>query len=206
MAALPEQLGNVDPGAGAPGTLGDVLYAGMSTTPVSEADWVALVRRIAAGDQVALHALYERSHRLVFTLIMRIISSRETAEELTLQVFHEVWRRAYRYDPRDGTVLAWLMNQARFRALHRLRGEPRTERAEAAREPVEFADERQALRTALDTLTPEEREVIEAAFFCERTHAEVAIRLKVSLETVGARIHSGLHKLRQALAEGGRKP
>ena len=206
MATVPEHLGGDGAGAGAPGTLGDVLYAGISTAPASEEDWVGLVRGIAAGDQVALHGLYERSHRLVFTLIMRITSSRETAEELTLEVFHDVWRRAYRYDPRDGTVLAWLMNRARFTALHRLRSEPRMKRAQAACEPPEFEDERRALRTALDTLTPEERQVIEAAFFSELTHAEVAIRLKESLETVRARIHSGLHKLRQALAEGERKP
>jgi RNA polymerase sigma-70 factor, ECF subfamily len=206
MAAVQEPLGGDDAGAGASGTLGDVLYAGMSSAPGSEQSWVALVREIAAGDQVALHGLYERSHRLVFTLIMRITSSRAAAEELTLEVFHDVWRRAYRYDPRDGTVLAWLMNHARSRVLARLCSEPRMKGAEAAREPREFEDERRALRTALDTLTPEERQVIEAAFLSELTHAEVAIRLKEPLETVTARIHSGLHKLRQALAEGERKP
>jgi RNA polymerase sigma-70 factor (ECF subfamily) len=206
MAAVQEPLGGEDPGAGAPETLGDVLYAGMSTAPVSEQEWVGLVRAIAAGDQAALHGLYERSHRLVFTLIMRITASREIAEALTLEVFHDAWRRAYRYDPRAGTVLGWLMNQARFRALDRLRFEPRTKRAEAVREPLEFEDERRALRTALDTLTPEERQVIEAAFFSELTPAEVAIRLKESLETVRQRIHSGLHKLRQALAKGEGKP
>src|SRR6476646_10849345 len=111
MAAL---QGN-DPGA--PRTLGDVLYAGTSASAVSEQDWIGLVEAIAAGDQVALHGLYERSHRLVFTLLMRITASRKVAEELTLEVFHEVWRRAYRYDPRDCTVLGWLMNQARSRVL-----------------------------------------------------------------------------------------
>jgi RNA polymerase sigma-70 factor (ECF subfamily) len=186
---------------GAPGTLGDVLDAGMSTECVSEQDWVGLVQAIAAGDQVSLHGLYERSHRLVFTLIMRITASRKMAEELTLEVFHDVWRRAYRYDPRDGTVLGWLMNQARSRALARLRSDQRKKADE-----VEFGDERRALRTALETLAPEERQVIEAAFFSELTPAEVAIRLKAPLETVRARIHSGLHKLRQALAEGKRKP
>jgi len=206
MAAVHENLGADQPGESTPQTLGDVLYAGTSSAPASEEDWVALVRGIAAGDQAALHGLYERSHRLVFTLIMRITSSRETAEELTLDVFHHVWRRAYFYDPRDGTVLGWLMNHARFRALERLRAEPQTKCAEAAREGLEFQDERRALRSALECLTPEERQVIEAAFFSELTPAEVAIRLKESLETVRTRIHSGLHKLRQALAEGGRKP
>ena len=201
MAAVPKPLDGEDPGDGAPGTLGDVLYSGMSTKSVSEQDWVGLVQAIAAGDRVALHGLYERSHRLVFTLIMRITASRKMAEELTLEVFHDVWRRAYRYEPRDGMVLGWLMNLARSRALARLRSDQRKKGAEA-----EFGDERRALHRALTTLTPEERQVIEAAFFSELTPAEVAMRLKESLETVRTRIHSGLHKLRQALAEGEGKP
>jgi len=206
MSTLQEPLENDDARTGASSTLGDVLYAGMSTAPVPETDWVALVQAIAAGDQVALHSLYERSHRLVFTLILRITSSREAAEELTLEVFHEVWRRAYRYDPRDGTVLAWLMNQARFSARARLGSEAQMKRAGAAPQVVEFVDERRALHTALDALTPQEREVIEAAFFHELTAVEVAIRLKEPLETIRARMHSGLHKLRQGLAERERKP
>ncbi len=116
--------------AKAPATLGDVLYARSAKTLVPESEWVALVQSIAAADQVALHALYERSHRLVFTLIMRIIANRETAEELTLDVFHDVWRRASRYDAAHGTVLGWIMNQARSRAIDRLRFEQRKKRVD----------------------------------------------------------------------------
>ena len=72
---------------GSPATLGDVLYA-KSKAPAPEQEWVTLVQSIAAGDQLALHALYERAHRPVFTLIMRITANRETAEELTVDVFH----------------------------------------------------------------------------------------------------------------------
>ena len=112
-----------------PATLGDVLYA-KSKAPVPEQDWAALVQSIAAGDQLALHALYERAHRIVFTLIMRITANRETAEELTIDVFHDVWRRASRYDAANGTVLGWIMNQARSRAIDRLRFESRKKRSD----------------------------------------------------------------------------
>src|SRR3546814_12221626 len=88
-----------------------------------------LVQSMAAGDQLALHALYERAHRPVFTLIMRITANRETAEELTIDVFHDVWRRASRYDPANGTVLGWVMNQARSRAIDRLRFASRKKRS-----------------------------------------------------------------------------
>src|SRR5262245_14197651 len=62
-----------------PGTLGAVLYAGRSKNPQSETEWAGLVDSVAAGDQFALHGLYERTHRPVFTLIMKIVGSRETA-------------------------------------------------------------------------------------------------------------------------------
>jgi RNA polymerase sigma-70 factor (ECF subfamily) len=202
-----------DPREGASGTLGDVLYADKPNTLVSEKDWAALVQRIAAADQLALHALYERTYRVVFTLSMRIIGNRETAEELTLDVFHDVWRGASRYDPVNGTVLGWIMNQARSRAIDRLRFENRKKRvdphagdpapeASDAHDPLEFKEQCRALRNALTALTPDERHAIEAAFFSELTYSEVAARLREPLGTVKTRIRSGLHKLRQALAAG----
>jgi len=194
-------------------TLGDVLYADKSRTPASEEAWAVLVQSVAAGDQVALHALYDRAHRIVFTLIVRITSNRETAEELTLDVFYDVWRRASRYDARNGTVLGWIMNQARSRAIDRLRFEQRKKRVgpdasdpavaietSDSRDALEFKEQSRALQNALTLLTLGERQVIEAAFFFELTHAEVAERLKEPLGTVKTRIRSGLHKLRQALA------
>ena len=108
---------------GAIRTLGDLLYADRQRTRISEEEWIGLVRSIAAGDQAALRALYQRAHRIVFTLTMRISGNQQTAEELTLDVFHDVWRRASAYDPRNGPVLGWLMNQARSRAIDRLRHE-----------------------------------------------------------------------------------
>lgn len=204
-----------DPHDGSPGTLGDVLYADKSKARESEQNWVALVQSIAAGDQLALHALYERTHCLVFTLIMRITSNRETAEELTLDVFYDIWRRASRYDAANGTVLGWIMNQARSRAIDRLRFEQRKKRVDAhASDPVlaietsdseailEFKQQSRALRNALKVLTPDERQAIEAAFFSELTYAEVAARLDQPLGTVKTRIRSGVHKLRQALGAG----
>jgi RNA polymerase sigma-70 factor (ECF subfamily) len=201
-----------------PDTLGDVLYADKSNTPVSEKDWVQLVQSMAAGDQLALHALYDRTHRIVFTLIMRITSNRETAEELTLDVFYDVWRRASRYDAGNGTVLGWIMNQARSRAVDRLRFEQRKKRVDPyasdplpttegdAHDVLEFKEQSRILRIALAALTPHERQAIEAAFFSELTYAEVAARLNQPLGTIKTRIRSGLHKLRQALAAGAKKP
>jgi RNA polymerase sigma-70 factor (ECF subfamily) len=198
-------------------TLGDVLYA-KSKAAVPEQEWATLVRSIAAGDQLALHSLYERAHRLVFTLIMRITANRETAEELTIDVFHDVWRRSSSYDAANGTVLGWIMNQARSRAIDRLRFESRKKRsndcdleplAEVAAEPrdlLELHEQSESLRAALAVLTPDERHAIEATFFAGLTHAEAAARLNEPLGTIKTRIRSGLHKLRHALTAEAGKP
>lgn len=198
-----------EPTPNPPATLGDVLYA-KSKSLVTEQDWVALVQSIAAGDQLALHALYERSHRVVFTLFMRITANRETAEELTIDVFYDVWRRAPCYDAENGTVLGWIMNQARSRAIDRLRFNNRKKRnhngdipaAEVAADPsdvMESREQTELLRAALEALTPNERQAIETTFFAGLTHAEAAARLNQPLGTVKTRIRSGLQKLRDTM-------
>jgi RNA polymerase sigma-70 factor, ECF subfamily len=196
--------------AESPATLADVLYA-KSKAPASEQMWAKLVQSIAAGDQLSLHALYEMAHRSVFTLMIRMTANRETAEELTIDVFHDVWRRAPRYDAANGTVLGWIMNQARSRAIDRLRFESRMKRsnggdlqplAEVAADPcdgLELREQRLALQAALGALTPGEREAIETTFFGGLTHAEAAARLNQPLGTIKTRIRSGLNKLRHML-------
>ena len=194
-------------------TLGDLLYANKTIRRVSEQEWVGLVRAIAAGDEQALHALYEQTHRIVFTLTMRIIGNRETAEELTLDVFHDVWRRASAYDPASGSVIGWMMNQARSRAIDRLRFEQRKKRvpdhadtsvtiapSSSPHDVLDARDQGRVLRDALQVLTNDERQAIETAFFSELTYREVAAKFNQPLGTVKTRIRSGLEKLRQALA------
>ena len=189
-----------------------MLYA-KCEAPVPEQDWVALVQSIAAGDQLALHALYERAHRIVFTLIMRITANRETAEELTIDVFHDVWRRASRYDAANGTVLGWIMNQARSRAIDRLRFESRKKRsdggdvpprAEVAADPhdvLELREQGESLRAALAALTPDERagdrnDVLRRAHACRSCGAAES----------AARHHQDAHSFgtAQAAARAGR--
>lgn len=199
-----------EPGSG-PRTLGDLLYADRQKRRVPEEEWVALVQSIAAGDQTALRALYARAHRIVFTLTLRISGNRATAEELTIDVFHEVWRRAATYDPRNGPVIGWVMNQARSRAIDRIRYEQRKKRVAsaaaaivtqaAAESATESRDDHRTLLEGLDTLTADEREAIETAFFAELTYAETATRLNQPLGTIKTRIRSGLEKLRRAFAD-----
>jgi RNA polymerase sigma-70 factor (ECF subfamily) len=187
-------------------TLGDVLFAG-SGVVLPEEEWTSLVRSIAAGDQLALHALYERTNRIVFTLLVRITANRETAESLTIQVFHDIWQDAQDYDPAAGTVLGWIMNRARSRAIDHLRSENfrkhgRDNKPQPdPRDVQELSEQRETLGAALKTLTVDERLAIETTFFAGLTYVEAASRLNQPLGAIRAHIRSGLHKLRQNLAE-----
>jgi RNA polymerase sigma-70 factor, ECF subfamily len=193
-------------------TLGDLLYANKAKTPVTEKAWLEMVQSIGRGDQLALHALFTETHRIVFTLILRITGNQETAEEVMLDVFHDVWRKAPTYDPAGGSVVGWIMNQARSRAIDRLRFEQRKKRVNPAdsavpvagpRDPQDVFDLREQgglLKRALEALTPQERQAIETAFFSELTYGEAAARLDQPIGTVKTRIRSGLAKLRQLLA------
>jgi RNA polymerase sigma-70 factor (ECF subfamily) len=203
-----------DIGVKAPETkkLGDILYADQSRARVSEDEWLRLLRAIAGGDQRALHSLYEQTHRIVFTLIARITMNRETAEEVTLDVFYDVWRKASSYDPANGSVVGWVMNQARSRAIDRLRFDQRKKRVNTyphslgpttdivdPQQACLFEEQSRLLRDALEVLNTEERKAIETAFFSELTYQQTARKLNQPLGTVKTRIRSGLEKLREVL-------
>lgn len=196
----------------ASGTLGALLYADSAKARIAEEDWIALVSAMAQGDQAALRAFYERTNRVVFTLIMRITNDRQAAEELTVDVFHDAWRRAAKYDVNGGTVLGWVMNQARSRAIDRVRYEQRKKRVDPhgsldpdaapmqdSGQALDMQEQGRALHAALAVLSQDERDAIETAFFSDLTHVEVAQRLQQPLGTVKTRIRSGLGKLRHAL-------
>jgi RNA polymerase sigma-70 factor (ECF subfamily) len=192
--------------------LGDILYADKSKVRVSEDEWLKLLRAIGGGDQGALHSLYEQTHRIVFTLIVRITMNRETAEEVTLDVFYDVWRKASTYDPANGSVVGWIMNQARCRAIDRLRFDQRKKRVNTyphslgpttdvvdPQQACLFEEQSRLLRVALEGLSTEERKAIETAFFSELTYEQTARKLNQPIGTVKTRIRSGLEKLRERL-------
>lgn len=177
-------------------------------------DLISLVEQVAAGDQAALATLYDTTNRLVYGLILRVLGDTSSAEEVLLDVYTQVWRQAASYDASRGTPLAWLTTIARSRAIDRLRSgwqdQQRKEPLEtlgdavadaANPEETTVASERQRLvRAALDTLSPEQREVIELAYYSGLSHSEIAEKLNQPLGTVKTRTRLGMMKLREALA------
>jgi len=180
---------------------------------VRDQELISLVQRIAKGDQAALAALYDGTNRLVYGLILRVLGDSSTAEEVLLDVYTQVWRQAASYDTGRGSPLAWLTTIARSRAIDRLRSgwqdqqrkEPLdllTDRETGAASPEEMtvASERQRfVRAALASLSPEQREVIELAYYGGLSHSEIAAKLNQPLGTVKTRTRLGMMKLRDAL-------
>lgn len=176
-------------------------------------NWTSLIKQVADGDQSALTTLYDSTSRLVFGLILRIVSDRATAEEVLLDVYTQVWRQASSYDSTRGAPLAWIMTIARSRAIDRLRSgkhdqqskEPLDSIGEVTSNTIDPEEatvnsERQRIvRSALETLSAEQREVIELAYFSGLSHSEIALRLGQPLGTVKTRTRLGMMKLRDLL-------
>jgi RNA polymerase sigma-70 factor (ECF subfamily) len=180
---------------------------------VREAAWRAYLRRSAAGDQVGLASLYDESSQLVYSVILRVLGDVADAEEVTMDVYTQVWKSAATYDGSRGSVTGWLITLARNRAIDRLRSRnsrlqketPLPELCDvpsAAMSPereTEQTQRRRRVAAALRTLTPEQREVVQLAFFSGFTHTELAARLQQPLGTVKTRIRMGMMKLREQL-------
>ncbi len=148
--------------------------------------WAGLLARVAQGDQGAVAEFYDASSRYVFGLTLRILGDRESAEEVTLDVYVQVWKQASRYSPERGAVSSWLLNMARSRAIDRLRSKGRRQRQqegplEAAGEAADHAptpeesslasERRRAVQSALAALQEPQREAIELAYFSGFSHS-----------------------------------
>lgn len=195
------------------------LPAGLSAAPPLVRPWAAAwncyIERAAVGDEEALARLYDESSGLVYATALRILRDVADAEEVTLDVYTQIWRTASQFDPRRGSAGTWLIMLARSRALDRMRSMAARKQREAMLEdfgefrcPAELPDEatvvrqqRERIHTALAALSPEQREAIELAFFSGLSHSELAGRLGQPLGTVKTRIRLGMIKLRQLLGE-----
>ena len=191
----------------------DKAASSVSLARSRDTELTDLVSRIARGDQDALAALYDSTNRLLFGLILRVLNEQGAAEEVLMDVYTQVWKQAPTYDAGRGSPLAWLTTIARSRAIDRLRSgwqtqqrsEPLdvvTDKETSAFSPEEdsvYAERQRLVRKALAALSPEQREVIELAYYGGLSHSEIAEKLKQPLGTVKTRTRLGLMKLRDAL-------
>jgi RNA polymerase sigma-70 factor (ECF subfamily) len=205
----------VDTGKIPTALLGGVLAASLRSGSVPESGWRQLVERLANGEASALHALYERTHRAAFTLLMRMTCSREIAEDLTLELYGELRKHAARFRAAESMVLAWVMNRARSLAIARLRrdqsgsrGEPASHRSLIAiempdyRNILKLREQGEAMREALATLDAEERRALETVYFGGLSYEEAAARFDRPVAEVEARAREALSKLERRFAPG----
>lgn len=175
-----------------------------------------LLRRVGLGDQDAFAELYDAFADRVYGTVLRIVRDPAQAEEVTQEVFVEVWRIAPRYDRTRGTVSAWVTTIAHRRAVDRVRSEQaardRVDRAaerpdtggDLTADPVvdaaEASFERGRVRRALERLTEVQRQAVELAYFGGYTYREVAALLELPEGTIKTRIRDGMIRLRDELA------
>ena len=168
------------------------------------------------SDKSALAELYDLSSAAVFGLVLRVVGDRSDAEEVTLDVYMQVWKHAERYDSSRGRVLSWLLTIARSRAIDRLRSKAAKDRgreqsldaagvaevADASLNPEQSSFEatrKTTVLTALDSLQTDQRQAIELAYFGGMSHSEIADRTGQPLGTIKTRIRVGMLRLRKAL-------
>lgn len=172
-----------------------------------------LLALIASGDEPALGVIYDRYSGLVYTIALRVTGDRQTAEEVMQDVFQGVWQTAGSYQAGRGACAAWMVGIARHRAIDVSRSKrERARNREQTYDQDGFAettgapdpgltdlDLREAVRAALDTLPPSQRQAVELAYYSGFTRVEIAERLGEPIGTIKTRLRLGLLKLRDLL-------
>ncbi len=179
------------------------------------ADDYARMAAIARGDRLALTALFDRYNRMIGALCMKMLGDRQEAEDLLVDVFDELWRKADRYDPLRSSPVTYLVTLARSRAIDRLRA--RKHRVEysldqhagqramlesSAVGPAQdaaLAEQSAKVRQALASLDETQRQALELSYFSGLSHGEIATKLDKPLGTVKGYIRLGLIHLRDKL-------
>lgn len=174
------------------------------------------LQEIANGDRLSFQLFHQRLSGLVYSVVYQVLRDPQDAEDVSQEVFLNVWKKARLYHAGKGEPLTWLSSLARNRAIDRLRAKERRARLrDAMKNEPEFATpEPQAdaghatsqrersgiVRSAVMQLTPEQRQVIEMAYFADLSQSQIAEKIDVPLGTVKARMRRGLGKLRGVVA------
>jgi RNA polymerase sigma-70 factor (ECF subfamily) len=174
------------------------------------ADVDLLVGRVARGDARAFEALYDELSSAVYGLARRVVRDPTRAEDVTQEVFLEVWRKAARFDSNLGKAKTWVMTIAHRRAVdavrrsesHRRQDHQAAPEEVGHDEPVEAviaAEEHRGVRACMETLTDLQLESVRLAYFNGYTYNEVATLLEKPLPTIKTRMRDGLIRLRDCL-------
>jgi RNA polymerase sigma-70 factor, ECF subfamily len=180
-----------------------------STSDVSSED---LLVRVAGGDREAFAALYDRTASRVFGLVKRLVRDHAQSEEVTQEVFLEIWQNAARYEGSRGSAMSWILTLTHRRAVDRIRASQasrdRDERIgvrdldrefDSVAENVEIVIENDRVKTAMQRLTELQRQAVTLAYYGGYSHSEVADLLHIPVGTVKTRLRDGMIRLRDEL-------
>ncbi len=181
------------------------------TADSQAAHLVELMSATARGDHWAFAELYDLTVRRIYGTVLRVLRAPEHAEEVTQEVYAELWQQAARYNPSKGSVISWMCTVARRRAVDRVRSVSsemaRDERYAGTAEPEidqvwDSTTQRQDIervRRGLQSLTDLQSETLTLAYYEDLTQSQIATRLNVPLGTVKARMRDAMKRLGDAL-------
>jgi RNA polymerase sigma-70 factor (ECF subfamily) len=185
-------------------------YAPRSTM-ASKLELSALVRRVVEGDREAFASIYDALAPTLFGVVKRVLRDPAMSEEVTQEVFLEIWSSIGSFDPERASLSTWAVTIARRRAVDRVRreqsqrnrieafGARRVDRESDVDDAVVATDDARRVRLAISSLPDDQREVIRMAFLDGCTHGAIADRLGIPLGTVKGRVRGGLRRLRTHL-------
>lgn len=175
-----------------------------------------LLTRVRAGDKAAFAELYDVLAPQVLGLATHILRDRAQAEEVTQEVFVEVWQNAHTFDAARGSAKAWILRLTKSRAIDRLRSWRSTQARDtedfnrqlttwvvAAEDEAQQRLESEELQELIDSIGEPHRSALMLAYFGELTHQEIADATGVALGTAKTRVRDGLQKLRKAVTVKG---
>ncbi|HEY4226115.1 MAG TPA: ECF RNA polymerase sigma factor SigK [Pseudolysinimonas sp.] len=171
-----------------------------------------LLQQVAAGDRDAFAQLYDRTAPRVFGLVKRLLRDHAQSEEVTQEIFLEIWQTATRYDTSKGGAIAWMLTMTHRRAVDRVRASQASRDRDArigirdfaieydsVAESVEVRIESERVKEAMMRLTELQRQAVQLAYFGGYSHSEVAAMLSVPIGTVKTRLRDGMIRLRDEL-------
>ncbi len=180
------------------------------STPTSTSE--DLLMRVAQGDRRAFAELYDRSAPRVFGLVKRLLRDHAQSEEVTQEIFLEIWQNATRYDTAKGSAVAWMLTMAHRRAVDRVRASQASRdrdvrigirdhvsEYDTVAENVEIQIESERVKEAMKRLTELQRQAVSLAYFGGYSHSEVSTMLRVPIGTVKTRLRDGMIRLRDEL-------
>jgi RNA polymerase sigma-70 factor (ECF subfamily) len=180
-------------------------------------EFASQVRAIVQGDKDALSELYDSTVSKVHGLVRAMVHNSADAEEVTCDVYTQVWQTAANFEPSRGCVMSWLLSIARSRALDCLRrqrtkvrlfSEPSLDGETLVAEPIEHDSPdkmlnafqaRTLVRSALEQLSPERRRLVCLAFFDDLSHSEIAELTGLPMGTIKSHLRRAMHSLRGLL-------